>query len=231
MGKAIATIGTGPMRSVLARSLPTFIDYGSRHGYAVVVGDGDAEGRPASWGKVKLIRSLLDAFDTVVWIDADAIVVDPNVDIETMVGAHDYQAMLVYEWDDNRIPNLGVWMVRSCDRARAFLDAVWALDKYTLHRWWENAAVMDLLGYTTGFPVKQVQESKWSEGVAVLGNEWNSYVPHEGIRTDARIRHYAGMSNRLRRTLMSLDRIPVVGEPALRGVYRGRAVSGRLRRR
>ena len=69
------------MEEVLALASNTFREYAIRHGYEFVVGDNQAGGRPAAWGKVLLIRDLLDRYDEVLWIDSDAIILDGIVDI------------------------------------------------------------------------------------------------------------------------------------------------------
>jgi len=76
--KALATIGSGPMERVLDEALPTFAEFAERHSYDIVAfrNDEHAQGRPSSWGKVRLLRGLLERYDIVLWLDADTIVLD-----------------------------------------------------------------------------------------------------------------------------------------------------------
>ena len=71
--RALVSIGSGPMGPVLELAVQTFERYADRHGYDLVIGDGDSFGRPPSWAKIPLLRRLLDEYDEVLWIDSDEI--------------------------------------------------------------------------------------------------------------------------------------------------------------
>jgi hypothetical protein len=64
-------------------------------------------------------------------------------------------------------------LLRSCAWSRAFLDQVWALDRYAEHPWWENAAVLDLLGYGRE-PARLVQPTSWLQRTKLIDPRWNS---------------------------------------------------------
>lgn len=210
--KVLATIGSGPMADVLAVSGPTMRDYADRHGYAFVAGDGDSAGRPPAWGKVLLIRRLLDEYETVLWIDADAIVLDSGQDIADELGRDDFQALVSHDlpgdWagyygnPGEEMPNSGVWLLRGT-RARDFIDAVWDSSEFIDHEWWENGAVMHLLGFDM-HPCKRARETEWSDGTVWLEPTWNSHTMYTGLKP-ARIRHYAGVDNRMRARRMRAD--------------------------
>ena len=95
MNKAIATIATGPAAELLALALPRLQEYAERHGYDVVIGNGEAEGRAPAWAKVRLIRRMLDSYDLVLWIDADALILDTTRDIADEVDPQLWQAMVL----------------------------------------------------------------------------------------------------------------------------------------
>ncbi|HEX8998196.1 MAG TPA: FkbM family methyltransferase [Ktedonobacterales bacterium] len=201
--RALATIGTGAMASLLDSTLPTFEAYAQRHGYSVVVGDGDSAGRPTAWGKVLLLRKLLDQFDEVLWIDADAVILDDRVDLATLVEPSAYQALARTSTNEGLVPNSGVWFLRG-ERARQLLDAIWKNETYVYHKWWENAALIDLLGYCVTPPVMPVQPSEWLTGTQWLPNEWNAIPPWDSIHAP-RIRHYAGLEMESRRRGIARD--------------------------
>ena len=192
--KAVATIGTGAMQPVLNESLHTFRRFGERHGYDVVVGGEEAiTDRAPAWCKVLLLQRLLDSYDYVLWIDADAIVLDESVDPASLLGEHHYQALVRYRWNDEEVACTGVWLLRRGQKAVAFLDAVWngGAGYLQLHPW-EQAAAMRLLGYSVD-PDRFIAPTEWSEGTLWLDNEWDSIPAFTEQRrlVTCKIRHYA----------------------------------------
>lgn len=205
--KALATIGCGPMERVLDQALPTFAEFAERHSYDVISWrtDEHAKGRPASWGKVRLLRGLLDRYDIVLWLDADAIVLDSSADPSDLLGPDDYQALVCLHQFGQEFPTCGVWLLRSTPKAKAFLDAVWAKEEYINDRYWEQAAALDLLGYTIR-PAHLVKATKWSAGTLLLDESWNRMPLITRRLEPCRIRHYAGERNAVRRRQMRTDR-------------------------
>jgi hypothetical protein len=87
-------------------------------------------------------------------------------------------------------PNTGVWLLRSGRHAAEYLEAVWASEQYIHDHWWENAAVVDLLGYSM-WPCRPGPPTEWVSGTVFLDQDWNSIRRFRGNRP-GRIRHYAG---------------------------------------
>ena len=199
--KALATFGTGAAAELLALAFPTFADYAARHGYEIIVGDGDSVGRPPSWGKIPLLQRLLDSYDFVLWLDADALILDPTTDVETVVPASAFQAFavvrLVPGWGIT--PCCGVWALRASERSQRFLAAVWAQEDLVNHDWWEQTAVMRLTGWTIDFPLGKAQPSEWDDGTFFLHEEWDMVPKFPIGYAPGRIRHYAGWESYRRR--------------------------------
>lgn len=211
------------MRPVLSESLQTFRRFGERHGYDVVVGGEEAiADRAPAWSKVVLLRRLLETYDYVLWIDADAIILDDSVDPVVLLGEEHYQALVTYHWNDEESACTGVWLLRRAERAVAFLDAVWGGgDGYLRRHPWEQAAVMRLLGYSVD-PDRFIAPTEWSDGTLWLPNEWDT-IPaftRERRLVPCRIRHYARESNRVRRRQMRTDRHTIDAVIARGGVAR-----------
>lgn len=206
--KALVTIGSGAMGPVLEQSLPTFREFAVRHGYDLVVGAGDAaDGRSPAWAKVPLIRRLLDRYDLVFWIDSDAIILDGSVDPAGLLPPGCFQAMVVNRWQGNESPCTGVWLLRSSDAARRFVDAMWASGEYHHEHPWEQAVAMQLLGYRV-WPAERVADTEWGGATHWLAEEWgNIPILRPGRRLEpCRIRHYAATPNPIRRRRMVADR-------------------------
>jgi hypothetical protein len=206
--KALATIGSGALGPVLDQSLRTFRRFGARHGYDVVVGAGtEAGGRAPAWAKIPLIRRLLDVYAVVLWVDADAIILDDSVDPLTVVAPGSYQALVKHRWMGQEQPCTGVWLLRSTDRAKALLDALWADDRYAHEHPWEQAALMALLGYESIAPGIPGRPTCWTQGTQWLDGEWDEIpilTPGRELGP-CRIRHYAANPNAVRRNQMRSD--------------------------
>ncbi len=199
----LCTIATGPHTELLRLSEPTFRAYAERHGYDLVVGAAsECPERPISWSKVVMIRRLMARYRLVVWVDVDAMVLDLTRDIadELVPGADVY--MVEHRFLGQQIPNAGILMVRSTRAAERFLGLVWEQERYIDHPWWENAAMLDLLGYDLA-PCNPVRDSAHRPLVRFIGNEWNSIAEDPSPRPV--IRHYAGKTHEVRLAGMRAD--------------------------
>jgi galactosyl transferase GMA12/MNN10 family len=205
--KALATFGSGPAAELLVLAFPSFVRYAQLHGYEIVVGDVDADGRAPAWGKVPFLRRLLESYDFVLWIDADALILDPSVDLETIVPADAFQAFAVTRslpgWGSS--PCLGVWAFRAGPRAQRFLAAVWEQEDLIEHAWWEQTALMRLTGWRIERPLGKEHASEWDDGTFFLDEEWDMIPMFPVGYAPGRIRHYAGWSYRRRRRDMRTD--------------------------
>ena len=202
--RALATIGTGPMEPVLALAAVTFRAYADRHGYDLVIGDGESEGRPPSWGKVLLICDLLDRYEEVLWVDSDAIILDGRTDIADAVPAEAYLAVARPQnpWPGGiRMLNFGVFLIRG-ECGRQLLRLVWNREQWIDHGTWEQRAVLDVLGFDEQGVV--VTESEWRTGVHWLPDEWNTLEWIDGLGR-CRIRHYSARDNQFRSDRMKID--------------------------
>src|SRR5579885_478075 len=178
MRKALATQAIGPAVELLNLSLPTFADYARRHDYDLVVGNFDSHGRPPAWGRIPLLRRLLDSYDIVVWVDVDVVILDPRLDIADELPENAFQALVVAKRQSDQIPLAGVWVMRADARSRSFLDALWAQEDLVHHRLCEQAAAMRLLGWTTELPFRKERATDWDAGTAELSEEWNMVPLH-----------------------------------------------------
>jgi galactosyl transferase GMA12/MNN10 family len=148
--KALCTVATGPFVELLEITRPTFETFARRHGWElVVVREDRSAGRPAAWAKVPIVRDLLADHDVVAWIDADAVIVDDTVNLVSEL--RPFKRLYLVEHHNEPsgevTANTGVLMLRAGRWTNSFLDAVWAQEDLINHRWWENAAIMRLLGY------------------------------------------------------------------------------------
>jgi galactosyl transferase GMA12/MNN10 family len=193
----ICSLATGGHRRLMAESAPTMQAYALRHGWDVVLSCEELTERPPSWAKVVLIRELLQTYDHVFWVDADAIIVDLERDVlaETSDSADAWFARHPQERDPNAtVLNAGIILVRASDFAQALLGAMWDATQFVDHNWWENAALLDLLGYSLEPPYARLRSSDWDARIGELPLAWNS-VPgyceaeHPALNHHARSDH------------------------------------------
>lgn len=199
------TFGTAPMSEILAVTMQSKRALAERHGYELIVGDGSSADRPVVWGKPLLLRRLIQSYDWLLFIDADAVVLDWSEDPIDSVPASAFQALVL---EGNRNPNVGVWLLRASPETERFLDAMWSLTEFIDHPWREQAAAMKLLGYRTEKPWTSESETEWTAGTHWLSEEWNSVVIIRGF-VPCRIRHYAGYPNGFRLRRLRLDKASI----------------------
>lgn len=204
MRKVLCSIGAGPHEQLLARSGPTFEIFAARHGYDLDLRRASpTPERPPAWGKVTAILELLGRYDLVLWVDADAAIVDPTDDVADALGRRDLMALVAHTYDGQEVPNSGVWLLRRHRRTRRFLERIWARTEFVDHKWWENAAVIDELGYSLEPTVQRIRRSRMRDRTRLLDHSWNSIqvdpAPHP------RVNHYPGRSQEFRLEHLSAD--------------------------
>jgi hypothetical protein len=143
--KALCSIGSGPHEALLEVSRPTFAAYAERHGYELLTSTEADRRRPPAWAKVPMLREAVESFELVLWIDADAVIVDGGRDVADELEAGSELALVRH--GEPQIPNTGVLLLRAGRFSRELLDQVWRARRFTDHPWWENAALLDALGY------------------------------------------------------------------------------------
>ena len=93
-----------------------------------------------------------------------------------------------------------LWFLRSGDRSKAFLEAVWNHTAEGEPGMWDNLQVLDLLGYTTVRPYRSERRTEWLDGTAFIDQTWNAMGGAVG-----NFRHYSAMPNEQRRRVMKRD--------------------------
>jgi hypothetical protein len=208
--KALCSIGSGPHEALLEISRPTFAAYAERHGYELITSTDSDPRRPPAWAKVPMLREALGSYELVLWIDADAVIVDGSADIADELEADRFLGLVRH--GELGVPNTGVMVWRSGEPARELLDRAWNATRFIHHPWWENAALLDALGYD--FPRfnrldrvlrRRFRAAQQVSGVQFLSGEWNwSYLDRS---ENPRIVHCLGVpvEQRLRDMQAALD--------------------------
>ena len=191
---AVCTIATGPHRELYEIARPAFETFCRLHGHDPIAVQHDVSGgRPAAWGKLALLRELLDLYDLVAWVDADAIIVDPRGHIFERVNRLTPVRVVFHRYEGLEIPNFGVMALASTAWSKGFLSRMWDLDEFAEHKWWENAAALKLLGYDVDSPRRETRRFRpTSMRVGELDKSWNSIVQDPSAHP--RVLHFPGMT-------------------------------------
>ena len=203
--KVLCSLGVGPHVELLDLAARSFRPYAARHGYELVLETTLPDpSRPASWNKLRVVSRLLDDFDLVFWIDSNAIVLRCDVDIADVLPPESSIGMVAHQTPEaEEFPNAGVFVCRRSRVVRRLLADAWACTHFLNHKWWENAAFLELMGYSVEPPVRLVHPTPYRKELFLLPGEWNSLrvLGHP----PGRVRHYAAMSNEERFMMMSAD--------------------------
>lgn len=154
MKRCILTYADGAHEELLDISLPLYKEFARQHGYDMVVGKKLCE-MPAAWNKVLLLQSMLMDYESVTWFDCDLVITDMSEDFPTTLSSqtHDsassgdfkYHSLVRHFENNSEVPNTGVWILGKS--AVPMLRAMTSLEVFTNHGWWEQAALMTLMGY------------------------------------------------------------------------------------
>lgn len=156
---AVLTAAGPHMRPALHDlALPTFRRWARRWGWTVLAHDlvcdgagADAAAQSAKWAKVRLVREALQHHPLVLWLDADVLLLRDDEDVSMHLHPEHFQALaLEHVPTEHRVnPNTGVWLLRSCPEALAFLDAVEQAGPQP-GPWADQGAVLTALGWDRG---------------------------------------------------------------------------------
>jgi galactosyl transferase GMA12/MNN10 family len=118
--------------------------YALRHGYTRITDESVCDpSRPLPWSKIPLIQKYLSHYDYIVWMDADVLIMNPEIKLEIFINMMKPSSFMIIGHDLNNL-NTGVFVIRNCPLAREFLADVWNKTEYLNHKWWEQGAIIDL---------------------------------------------------------------------------------------
>lgn len=95
--------------------------------------------RPISWYKIPMILENLKEYDVVLWVDADALILNHDFDLRSII-----DDSVIYISKDQNGLNCGVMMFRATEDTRLLLKAAWESTEFMDHVWWEQAAIHKL---------------------------------------------------------------------------------------
>lgn len=195
----LVTLSTPEIESYSLATESTKRRYCEQHGYRFVAYASALDNRPPSWSK---LLALLEGFERYpaewfFWLDADAMIINPAVRLETLV---DSCADLLITHDSNGL-NAGSFLLRRNERTAEFLRKVYAKTAFVDHPWWDQAAMVEVLyGGETDLAVRYFPQRAINAYVgAAREDEPRDFVLHlPGMGLDERVRQ-------VNRTLLGCD--------------------------
>lgn len=71
-------------------------------------------------------------------------------------------ALVAHPSAEQVVPNFGVFAVRSVATGKHLFCRLWAIEHYVNHKWWENAALLHLLGCNISRErIRKARSSVW----------------------------------------------------------------------
>lgn len=183
MNSLVLTGWTGTtFAKMAARTMPLMESYAGRHGmrFACVNLSGP---RPASWMKVWALHQSLQEFDSTVWLDADVVIMNDSANIVDELAPDAWQGLVEHDTECGRVPNCGVWVCRQA--MLPTLTDIWNEGRHLNHGWWEQAALLEKMGYSvTGEPRATLDSpTTLFDRTTFLNPTWNHH-PHDANKVD-----------------------------------------------
>lgn len=177
----VATLHTEAIAHYADIGVRNKYQYCKKHGYMFLsVPNSLDDTRPPSWSKIKLVRRNLTAYEWIFWTDADSLIMNPGIRLESFL---DTDADLVITDDQNGI-NAGQFFIRDSEASFKFLAEVWNRVEFLHHDWCEQAAMAKVI--EEGFPIKVCKLPQRS---------FNSYP--QNYQTGDFLLHFAGPENKV----------------------------------
>lgn len=133
--------------------------------------------RPVSWQKIPAIKNELDKYDLVLWIDADIVIVNHSENIFDNILEDKIQYLVQHYVDNFVVPNAGMWMLKK--DMLEYLDSIWNNNKYINHSWWEQASLLELMGFKVeNYRTNLINKTTLYEKTQFLEQKWNHH-PHD----------------------------------------------------
>ena len=134
----IVLYGPGAMgewgEHVMRQVMDNRVHYATRHGYDVINSNTHIDpSRPVAWSKLRAVRAALalKKYDYVMYIDMDAVIMEPDITVESLIYASECGsgsgsgADIIMQQDWNG-PNTGIWLAKDTAWTAQFLDLAWS---------------------------------------------------------------------------------------------------------
>lgn len=123
--------------------------YAEQHGYDFITDESVYdETRPIAWSKILLISKYLSQYDHVVWIDADAMIMNHSQKMEDKITTFGDSDIVVSN-DINGMINTGVIVVKNTLFSAKFMETIYKPEHFVDHGNWEQQTFINLYNSNT----------------------------------------------------------------------------------
>lgn len=157
-------------------------DYANLHKYDLYLYQNSLdESRPTAWSKIKAIEKHLSDYDWIMWSDADSLIMNNSVKLETLID-NNYDMIITYD-QISKVLNTGVFLIKNSEWSKVLLKNIYSQTQFINHIWWENMALIDMLEKNPNLKTK----------IKVIDQRsMNSYPNHQIWGDDDFIAHFPG---------------------------------------
>ena len=123
-------------------------DHARLHGYDRITDESIfCPHRHPTWSKILLIQKYLSEYEFILWIDGDVMIMNFERKIEEFINLLPKEKFLLIGRDFQGL-NGGIFLIRNCEKAHAFLADVWKRDDMSHKLFHEQTAMDDLIKTT-----------------------------------------------------------------------------------
>lgn len=138
----IVTLSTPNIETYCQYTRARNCDYAEQHKYQFIAFKEKLDdSRPASWSKLLALLMNWDDYDWLMWIDADAMIMNKDIKLESII---DNKYDFIVSTDLNGI-NCGIFLVKTTEFMRQIFEQAYDKKEFINHPWWEQAALMSLM--------------------------------------------------------------------------------------
>ena len=192
----------------------TFKKYAAKYDYVFENVKMPKMDRPYAWNKIKILLDEIQKnnFEYLLWVDADSYfnIYEKNISEiidekkEIYIAKHYCEVHKGTKYKNAKLTvlriNSGVMLLKSSEYNHNFLTKVWNNKKFINHQWWEQAAIMDIIGLRAeiNHNLNDNIGNNILDKIKFLSGRWNSIPSKLDMSMEKHnpiIIHMAGMKN------------------------------------
>jgi len=184
-------------KEITSNSRKNKISYCTRHGYDFIEDESIYDtSKPIPWSKIPLILKYIDKYDYIVWIDADILIMNLTITIESII--EKYQNFDIICGSDWRMINTGFMIMTNSTFCKDFLAYVQTNvydpheDKNERYLNWEQGSFINLHDRNYMNCVSHIKVTQPDE----MNSYWYNFFPNHFVI------HFAGVRGDLLQYLL-----------------------------
>jgi hypothetical protein len=145
----ILTLATPEINAYSGLGIINKLAYATRHSYDFYYYNHSRDlARAPAWSKILILQRHLPQYDWVFWSDADSLVMNQSIRLESLTSKYASQDMSLTAGPNDKY-NTGQWLIRRCGWCSRILDDTWNIGP-TNETWlkqnpWEQSAFIYLI--------------------------------------------------------------------------------------